>query len=493
LRSEGLARPGLEPAGRYTAPVRGGFRLGLGHLVAFVAVALVLNAQFTWWVYYSLRDNRERLDLERGIVVARAEGAALRLTVHAQQAALQVVALPPGVIPSPTPPFVDVQVVDTRELPGAAPTTHGEAAPAPMGWVVKDGRPAFARPMGRDRVALAFLDPQAPYRWLAEFDPTLQLVDRDAVLEGRPQATPEAPFDHLVVTADFHRWEQLVDRYRQRVVGVLAEGAFFLAAIVTAVVLLWRVLRRESSLERQHQNFVSAVTHELKTPIAGIRLALETVLSGRVDGEGRTRFLNNALADSERLGDLVEKVLEVTRYAGGTRRLRMGLADVSQLVEDEVQAAERRVAARGGVLDADVTAGVQATFDPEAMAIVISNLIENALKYAGSDAPRVRVRLGLEQGEAVLEVCDNGVGIAASELESIFKPFYRAGDEVIRRTPGTGIGLYLCREIVSAHGGKLIATSAGAGKGSVFRLTLPGAEVLPEDEFSEYIGDHEAR
>jgi signal transduction histidine kinase len=473
--------------------VRGGFRLGLGHLVAFVAVALVLNAQFTWWVYYSLRDNRERLDLERGVVAAKAEGAALQLTLRAQKAALEVIDLPPGVIPSVIPPFVDVQVVDTAGLAGLPNSVPGEDGVGPMGWVVRGGRIAFARPMGRGRSALAFLDPQVPYRWLAEADPTLQLVDAGAALGGRPQAVPGPPFERLAVTADFHRWEALLERYRKRVMGVLAEGAFFLGAIVTAVVLLWRVLRRESSLERQHQNFVSAVTHELKTPIAGIRLALETVLSGRVDDEGRTRFLGNALADSERLGDLVEKVLEVTRYAGGTHRLRMGLADLSQLVEDEVRVAERRVLARGGVLETDITPGIQATIDPEALAIVISNLIENALKYAGAQAPRVRVRLALERGEAVLEVSDNGVGIAASELESIFKPFYRAGDEIVRRTPGTGIGLYVCREIVDAHGGKLTAASRGPGTGSLFRLTLPGAEALSEDEFSEYIGGNGAR
>ncbi len=461
--------------------------------MAFVAVALVLNAQFTWWVYYSLRDNRERLDLERELIAARADSAALRLMAKAEGAALQVVALPPGVIPSPSPPFVEVRVVNRAEIAPPSGTAPSEAAPGTMGWVTEAGRLAFARSMGRGRAALAFLDPQAPYRWLAALDPALQLVDKGTAVEGRPQVGLGAPFEHLVVTADFHRWEELVDRYRQRVVGVLAEGAFFLAAIVTAVVLLWRVLRRESSLERQHQNFVSAVTHELKTPIAGIRLALETVLSGRVDDEGRTRFLGNALADSERLGDLVDKVLEVTRYAGGTHRLRMGLADLSQLVDDEVQIAHRRVSVRGGVLEADITPGVQATFDPEAMAIVISNLIENALKYASNGTPRVRVRLALEHGVAVIEVTDNGVGIAASELEAIFKPFYRAGDEMTRRTPGTGIGLFVCREIVNSHGGRLVASSPGPGQGAVFRMTLPGAEVLPEDEFSEYIGDHEAR
>lgn len=467
--------------------MRGGIRLGLGHLVAFVAVALVLNAQFTWWVYYSLRDNRERLDLQRALLATRVEGAALRLAVRLEDAKRRLADLPTGVIPSPLPPFVEVQVVDAVSL--SLPRT-GEDAAAAMRWATVDGRPAFARPLGRGRIALTFLDAQAPYRWLAEIDPTLQLVEHDAILAGRPKAALGPPFDQLLVTPDFHRWEDLVDRYRQRVFGVLAEGVLFLAAIVTAVVLLWRVLRRESALERQHQSFVSAVTHELKTPIAGIRLALETVLSGRVNGDGRTRFLSNALADSERLGDLVEKVLEVTRYTGGAHRLRMGLADLSQLVQDEVQVAERRVSARGGVVKAEITPGIQATFDPEALAIVISNLIENALKYTQVGTPSVWVRLRLERGEAVLEVSDNGVGIAPADLEAIFKPFYRASDEVTRRTPGTGIGLFVAREIVNAHGGRLTAASPGPGKGSTFRLSLPGAEALPEDEFSEYIGDH---
>lgn len=475
----------------YTAGVRGTTRLGLGHLVAFVAVALVLNAQFTWWVVYSLRDNRDRLDLERALFAARVEGTALRLTVQIEEAERRISILPPGVIPSPTSPFVEVRVVDVPPTADGAPA--GQAATSAAGWIMVDGRAAFARQLGRGRMAVAYLQPQTPYRWLAAIDPTLQLVDRDEVQASRPHAALGAPFQRLEVTPDFHRWEELVDRYRQRVIGVLGEGAAFLAAMVTAVVLLWRVMRREGSLERQHQSFISAVTHELKTPIAGIRLALETVLAGRVDGEGRTRFLSNALADSERLADLVEKVLEVTRYTGGAHRLRMELGSFTQLLEDEVLVAERRVSARGGVLEAAVTPGVQCTFDAEAMAIVISNLIENALKYAQEGAPRVWVQLRLERGEAVLEVRDNGVGIAPAELESIFKPFYRSADKVTRRTPGTGIGLYVAREIVNAHGGRLIASSPGAGRGATLRLSLPGAEVLPDEEFSEYIGGRDAR
>ena len=148
-------------------------------------------------------------------------------------------------------------------------------------------------------------------------------------------------------------------------------------------------------------------------------------------------------------------------------------------------AAERRAAARGAELDADITPGVQASFDPEALGIVVSNLLENALKYAQGSPSRVAVRLSIEEGEAVLDVEDNGIGIAPGELENIFRPFYRANDEVTRRTPGTGIGLFVAREIAVAHGGRLAASSAGPGLGARFRLTLPGAGLLPEDDFSE--------
>jgi signal transduction histidine kinase len=242
-------------------------------------------------------------------------------------------------------------------------------------------------------------------------------------------------------------------------------------------------LRREGRRERQHQNFVSAITHELKTPLAGIRLAIETVLSGRVDAEGQKKFLGNALADAERLSDLVQKVLEVTRYAGGAHRLNLEIGDFTELVESEMTAAGRRAAARGVVLEEELEQGVQAPFDPEAMAIVCSNLLENALKYAkGGDQPRVRVTLRLDGGVAVLEVRDNGIGIAARDLASIFQPFFRAADEVTRRTPGTGIGLYVASEIVAAHGGRLTAASDGPGMGATFQLTIPGASLFSVDD-----------
>ncbi len=445
----------------------------------FVVVALVLNAQFTWWVVHSLRENRGRLDLERSVILAGAQVAALRLQLAAEGAARHLVQSAPGVIPAALPPFVDVRVVG--DSPGAS------------GWVSQDGGSGFAWPVGRGRTALAVLDPLAPHRWLAEIDETLHLVEAGKGNADPPRVALTAPLDRWAVVPDQGRWREGVARYRRRVALVLGEGVLFVAAMVSAVALLWTVLRREGTRERQHQNFVSAVTHELKTPIAGIRLALETVLSGRVDTDGRDRFLRNALADSERLADLVEKVLEVTRYAGGAHRLHIEVADLSGLVEEEVMAAERRAAARGIRLGADIVADVRAPFDSESLGIVLSNLVENALKYAQGEPPEVRVTLGVENGLAIVTVRDNGVGIAPEELEKVFAPFYRSTDEVTRRTPGTGIGLYVAREIVVAHGGHLTAESGGRGQGASFRLTLPGASVLPEDELSGYDVENETR
>lgn len=440
-------------------------------MVVFVAVALVLNVQFTWWVVRSLEENEERLALQQALVEVRARAAALRLEATLASLALALERLPEEAVERPEAPWLAVRRL-TSSLPELGYRLDGDGvryrALLPAGGYVE-----------------AVLDPQAPARWLAELDPELRLTTGEGAA-GVPAATLSPPLDHWVVTLEKAKWDEALSRYRQRIVVVVAQGGLLVAAMIVAIVLVWTAVRREGQRERQHQNFVSAVTHELKTPLAGIRLALETVLSGRVDDEGRERFLRNALIDAERLSGLVQKVLEVTRYAGGAHRLAVEVGDFSELVAQEVAAAARRAEAREVALEANIEEGVQAPFDDEAMAIVCSNVVENALKYAARGTPpTVRVTLELVRGEAVLQVTDNGVGIDGKDLEAIFRPFFRANDEVTRRTPGTGIGLYVAREIVAAHGGRLTAASRGRGHGATFRLTLPGASRYTDEELSE--------
>lgn len=447
--------------------MRSRFRPGFRPLLLFVGVALLLNAQYTWWIVYSLRESRAVLDLERSALAAAVERAAMEVEIRLLREVQRFTALPPGVIPSPRETFPEVEVVD-----GAMGG----------GWVRDGSRVAWAFPLARNRHALAWLDGEAPYRWLAEREAQLVLVERGTTTEDLPRVNLASPLDRLSVQGDRQTWNELLAKYRRRVVMVAVEGTLFLLAMGAAVVLLWTVFRKEHALELQHQNFVSAVTHELKTPMAGIRVALETVLSGRADDEERRRFLSNALVDVDRLTDLVGKVLEVTRFGQGAHRLQVEVGDLSELVEEEVSAVARRSAPTGMHIETAIEPRVHAPFDAEALAIVLSNLLENALKYSDAASAKVSVRLLLARGEAVVEVRDHGPGIRPEELEQIFEPFYRSTDQAVRRLPGSGIGLYVAREIMRAHGGRLTASSAGPGKGATFRMVLPGGSRRTDDE-----------
>jgi signal transduction histidine kinase len=148
------------------------------------------------------------------------------------------------------------------------------------------------------------------------------------------------------------------------------------------------------------------------------------------------------------------------------------------VVEEGVATFRRRATAAGADLDAEVDPDVWADLDEEAFTIVVSNLLENAVKYGGT-IPSVRVRLAASDGRAVLEVSDNGRGIAADDLAFVFNRFYRGGDEMTRTTQGTGLGLYLVREIVTAHGGS-VEVARTDSTGTTFRVTLDRVEVREE-------------
>jgi signal transduction histidine kinase len=291
---------------------------------------------------------------------------------------------------------------------------------------------------------------------------------------GPPSIAVEAA-PSLTVRPAAAPWSAALRGYRHRILMMVTEGTFFAILLLVLVALLWRTLRREAELERQHRNFLSAITHELKSPLASMRLALETVLSGRADEASGRRFLNNALQDAERLQDLVQKVLETTRYGHGAHTLRQREASLSQLVARAADAVRVRVESAGGEITSEIEPLVCAVIDEEALAIAVSNLLENAVKYGGRK-PRVRVRLAAEHGRAVLEVSDTGDGIPADEVPFVFDMFYRAGDELSRTSQGTGLGLYLVRQIVHAHRGTVRIASTGP-EGTTFRVELPGAEL----------------
>ncbi len=439
------------------------------HILATALVVVVVNAQLTWWIVYSLRESRVRLRLERSRLgdesALHAERVALALS-SARSGLLAALAegSQPGRDPAP-PPF-------SRWVE--------EAGPCDAAWRRQAETLAATAP-----AASACIVAEAPAAWGRGLLATGEQLEVVAAGEQRPPgveaiaAVPlPPPFSQLEVRPRADAWHEILRSYRRRIVMMVAEGGFFALVLLAFVGLLAKTLRREAELERQHRNFLAAITHELKSPLAAMRLSLETVLRGRADHGASVRFLENALQDTERLQSLVQKVLEVTRYTGTVAGLTLRRSCLSEVVEDGLASFSRRATAAGADLEAEVAADVWAELDEEAFAIVVSNLLENAVKYGGT-IPRLRVSLTSSDGRAILDVTDNGRGITAEDLPFIFDRFYRGGDEMTRTTQGTGLGLFLVREIVNAHHGT-VEVAATSTAGTTFRVTLDRAQVLEE-------------
>ena len=435
--------------------------LTLRHVVVAVLVVLVVNAQLTWWIIFVLRENRHRLELERGRLADAAGLGAARVAAAAAAARreLEAAVAAPGSTAPPTPYFV------------AWSQTAGR--PCAGGWISSDGATELRVP-SPDGCVTALAD-AAWLDGLRGLPPVLELVPAGEE-SVRPTVVLAPPLDGLAVTPTAAAWSGVLRTYRSRITMIVSEGAFFAGLLFVMLALLWKTLRRESELERQHRNFLSAITHELKSPLAAMRLSLETVLRGRADSSASVRFLENALQDTERLQSLVQKVLEVTRYGRGDGGLTLRQGCVSDVVNDTLASFSRRATAAGARVDTRIEPEVWAEIDEEALAIAVSNLLENAIKYGGT-VPRLEIRLATDDDRALLDVSDNGRGIAEGDVPFVFNRFFRGGDEMTRTTQGTGLGLYLVHQIVTAHHGTVAVHRTGAD-GTTFRITLPGAAVV---------------
>jgi signal transduction histidine kinase len=224
---------------------------------------------------------------------------------------------------------------------------------------------------------------------------------------------------------------------------------------------------------RQQANFLSAVTHELKSPLASIRLFIETLELRDPPPDKRARFLANMRSDVDRLDGLVNNILAVARLDSGRFVVHVDRGDVSRDVADVVAALARDPSQRRLNLEVALPAEpLHARYDLGVLKTVLRNLLDNAAKYGGADQP-VQLIVARQGDWAAIEIRDQGIGLAAEEREKIFQKFYRVGEEMVRQTEGTGLGLYLVRELVRHLGGTVTAESPGVGKGTSFRVTLP--------------------
>ncbi len=254
------------------------------------------------------------------------------------------------------------------------------------------------------------------------------------------------------------------------VLGIVFFG-FIIAGLVVNTIFLVREVRRNE----QQDSFLNAVTHELKTPVASIRLYLETLERRQLDEAQRRQFYGVMLADTERLLGTIERVLQAGEARHGDRRRDWDEVDFGKLVRNAVESPSLHHALPAGALRTGELSEepMLVRGNPEQLRTAVTNLLENAAKYSG-DKPDIVVNLTTPNIDTlILSVQDRGIGIPRRELKRIFKRFYRAHRAGFGQVKGTGLGLFIVRSVARQHGGDAYAESAGEGKGSTFHLRLP--------------------
>lgn len=254
------------------------------------------------------------------------------------------------------------------------------------------------------------------------------------------------------------------------VLGVIFFGLIIAGLIVYTVFLVREIRRNESQ-----DSFLNAVTHELKTPIASIRLYLETLETRKLTNEQRSDFYKIMLQDTDRLINTIEQVLKAGEARHGSNRKSWKEVDFSTLVNETIELTRLRhhlpeETLRFGNQPSDT---VFIKGQPEELRTAVFNLVENAVKYSGEQKDIVVDILTPNIDTVLLQVRDQGVGIPPSELKRIFKRFYRVTSSATGRVKGTGLGLFIVRSIARRHGGEAFAQSEGTGRGATFTLRLP--------------------
>ena len=267
----------------------------------------------------------------------------------------------------------------------------------------------------------------------------------------------------------------LIENQPDRKAMIIGEGIFFMVIFMVGALRLKRAFVREHKIQKQQQNFLLAVTHELKSPLASIKLAVQTILKRDLSKEQRDQFLSNSLKDIERLDDLVGNVLIATKLENLRYNFPKEQIDLTELVKSVASRLQIH-SCTSQVIKTELQPDIRIEGDRFAITNVVTNLIENAVKYSPPCA-HVVVKLAAENGNVLFRVSDHGIGIDDHEKRLIFNKFYRVGNEDTRKTKGTGLGLYIVKTVLERHRAQ-ISVKNNTPSGSIFEVIFPPTNTL---------------
>jgi signal transduction histidine kinase len=272
----------------------------------------------------------------------------------------------------------------------------------------------------------------------------------------------------LYALAELTWWGYLlIASNAKRMPMILGEGSVFLIILLVGIYFFQRTIKKESEVHQQQQNFLLSVTHELKSPLAAIKLVLQTLVKRDLTKDKRDQLIGNSIEDVGRLDDLVENMLLATRIENNSYSYPKELFDFSELVKSIFDRA---------IITSENTRNFQQQIEEKisimgdrfALGSLINNILENAIKYS-PNAALVQVQLYQQSNKIFFIVADQGVGIADSERQKIFQKFYRSGNELTRQNKGTGLGLFIVAQVAKNHQAKVVVSN-NQPKGTIFEI-----------------------
>jgi len=314
-------------------------------------------------------------------------------------------------------------------------------------------------------------------RFARLYDADAQAVT--AVYAGRTDRLGEL-LPHLniasgLATVRVEAVDALEQEAASRINRFIWEGGFFLAVLIGGMAILTRTIRRDAELRQRQQNFLAAVSHEFKSPLASMRLSAETLLMRATDPDTK-RLGQRVLEDGERLLRMINNLLETTRLEEGRHTLESEPVALQEIVGHCVAEIAERARLSDIAIDAQIPDGLIVAADRAAFETVLRNVLDNALKACvAGDGSKIGIAAARDAAQIVVTVRDDGLGFPPAEAAMIFEKFYRLGDELRRSTPGTGLGLYIVRRLVELSGASIDASSEGPGHGATITVRWPTA------------------